>query len=167
VKFPFNFRCIACPWCLDQRDSQTGLERDTVAVPGALRSVGKREFGSPPASNGLDWRTELARWARTSLASFQSHPWLLESIMRRAPIGPNWLDWLESALNALSSIGLNAPQMLSVVFLVDGHVRSAAQISLGVTGTEEWAANFGRVLQTVNGDTRYTSLNAVAVCRWL
>ena len=69
--------------------------------------------------------------------------------------------WVESALRALSGTGLHAKEMLAVILLVDGDVRSTAQISLGVTGMGEWADNFGRVLETVTGDERYPSLTAL------
>jgi AcrR family transcriptional regulator len=117
--------------------------------------------GAPPVSGRLGWRADLAQWARADLAVLQRHRWLLESVMGRVPIGPNWLAWVESALHALSGAGLTAKEMLAVVLLVDGHVRSTAQISLGVTGTSEWAANFGRVLETVTGDARYPALSAL------
>jgi hypothetical protein len=95
------------------------------------------------------------------LADLQRHRWLLESVKGRVPIGPNWLAWVESALRALSGTGLHAKEMLAVILLVDGDVRSTAQISLGVTGMGEWADNFGRVLETVTGDERYPSLTAL------
>jgi Tetracyclin repressor-like, C-terminal domain len=38
----------------------------------------------------------------------------------------------------------------------------AAQISLGVTGTGEWAEHFARVLKTVAGDQRYAALATLA-----
>ena len=117
--------------------------------------------GAPPVTSGLGWRAEIARWARADLATLQRHRWLLESVLGRVPIGPNWLAWVESALRALSGTGLHAKEMLAVILLVDGHVRSTAQISLGISGTGEWADNFGRVLETVTGDERYPALSAL------
>ncbi len=120
-----------------------------------------RARGAPPPSAGLGWRPDLAQWARANLALLRRHPWLLESVMSRVPIGPNWLAWLESGLRAQSGSGLTANEMLAIVVLVDGHVRSSAQISLGVTGTRGWAENFGRALQAVTGDERYSALAAL------
>jgi AcrR family transcriptional regulator len=119
-------------------------------------------LGTPPDPGGRDWRTEIVGWARASLGLFQARPWLLESVMRRAPIGPNWVAWLDAALQALSDSGLTAREMVPTVLLIDGHVRSAAQISLGATGTGEWAENFGRMLQRVSVDPRYAALASVA-----
>jgi AcrR family transcriptional regulator len=117
--------------------------------------------GPPPAPTGRGWRPDFAEWARASLALFLRHPWFLETMLGRVAIGPNWLAWLESALRAVSGIGLTPPEMMAVVLLVDGHVRGAAQISLGATGTAEWATNFGRVIETVSNDPRYPVITAV------
>jgi AcrR family transcriptional regulator len=119
-------------------------------------------LGTPPALTGQDWRTEVAQWVRADLAVFRRHPWLLQTMTSRVPIGPNWLAWLESLLRALSTTGLKANEQISVVFLVDGHARSAAEIALGVTSTPQWAADFGRVLGTVMSDNRFSALAGVA-----
>jgi AcrR family transcriptional regulator len=121
-------------------------------------------IGAPPSPIGRakDWRTELALWARANLAVLQQHPWLLELVGSRMPVGPNWLAWVDSALSALSGTGLTPRETIAVVFLIDGHVRSAAQIALGVTGTDEWVTDFARVLKTITHDERYSALASVA-----
>jgi AcrR family transcriptional regulator len=119
-------------------------------------------LGTPPAPSGRDWRTEVGQWARADLAVFRRHPWLLETTMSRVPIGPNWLAWLESLLQALSATGLKANEQISVAFLVDGHARSTAEITLGITSTPQWAVDFGRVLATVMVDDRFSALAGVA-----
>jgi len=121
-----------------------------------------KTFGEPPQLEGLGWRTELGVWARANLSVLRRHPWLLECLIRRVSIGPNWLAWVESALRAVSRLDLSPREQLAAVVLVDGHVRSAAQISSGVTATREWAANFGEMLRRVSGDARYATLAAVA-----
>ena len=119
-------------------------------------------LGTPPEPGGRDWQAEIVEWARASLGLFEARPWLLESVMRRAPIGPNWAAWLNAALQALSGSGLTASEMVPTVLLIDGHVRSAAQATLGATGTGEWAENFGTMLQRVSVDPRYAALARVA-----
>jgi hypothetical protein len=76
-------------------------------------------LGKPPAPKGLDWRAELEQWVRADLAMFRRHPWLLGTTISRVPVGRNWLAWLESALRALSGIGLTAREMIPVAFLID------------------------------------------------
>lgn len=121
-----------------------------------------RAVGRPPAPGGGDWRTEVARWARASLSSMQRHGWLLESIIGRVAIGPNWLAWIDAALASVEPLRLSARERVAVVLLVDGHVRAAAQISVGATATREWADNFRDVLRRIAGDPRYAALARVA-----
>lgn len=115
-----------------------------------------------------DWAAELQRWARADLAVYQRHPWLLE-LIARGPTGPNWFAWVEAALRALSDTGLTASEMLAMVSLVDGHVRGAAQIFLGLARAEQssgtpdsWGAAFEAGLQRVVGDARFPVLSRVA-----
>ena len=117
--------------------------------------------GPPPAPTGRGWRPDLAEWARSCLATFLRRPWFLETMLGRVAMGPNQLAWLESALRAVSGIGLTAREMMAVFLLVDGHVRAAAQVSVSATGTAEWATNFGRVIETVSNDPRYPVITAV------
>jgi AcrR family transcriptional regulator len=119
-------------------------------------------LGAPPDPGGKDWRTEISQWARASLRLFHARPWLLEAVMRRAPIGPNWLAWLNAALQALRDSGLAATEMIPTVMLIDGHVRGTAQVTLGATGTQEWGENFRRVLENTSSDPRYAALAGVA-----
>lgn len=119
-------------------------------------------IGEPPPQSGLGWRNELAAWARADLAALLRHPWLLESIAGRVTVGPHWVEWVDAAIRALSTLALTAREVIAVVLMVDGHARSTAQIAVGLTGTGEWAANFARVLEVVSGDERYRALATVA-----
>jgi Tetracyclin repressor-like, C-terminal domain len=102
------------------------------------------------------------QWVRADLEISRRHPWLLQATSSRVPIGPHWLAWLEALLRAMEDVGLSGREMISVAFLVGGHARSAAEISLGVTSTPQRAADFERVLQTVIGDSRFPALANVA-----
>jgi hypothetical protein len=119
-------------------------------------------LGPPPASPGGGWREKLAAWARANLANFRRHSWVIETTIHRVPVGPNWLAWLESALRSMSDVGLSAREKIAVVFLVDGHARAAAEISLGVTGTPQWAEDFGRVIERIGGEARFSALASIA-----
>jgi AcrR family transcriptional regulator len=120
-------------------------------------------MGLPPDKGGGEWRFEVARWARASLAMFLEQPWLLEMIARRTTVGPNWLAWLNAALDALSDSGLPAKEMIPAVLLIDSHVRSTAQLRTGAPATPQWAENFGRVLQSVHGNARYATLTRLVM----
>jgi len=81
---------------------------------------------APDAVTG-DWRARLERFARTGFEGYRRHPWLLRMSVRRGPMGPNQTTALEAILTALSGIGLTPGEMMAVVGLVTGYVRSAAQ----------------------------------------
>lgn len=141
------------------------LDAGTMAL---YRHVpGKRELidlmidtalGPPPAPVDGDWRAQVTHWATLSLGLFLKRPWLLGAVMRYAPIGPNWLAWLNAAVGALTGSGLPPEDVLSTILLVDGHVRSAAQVMVGVTSTQEWGQNFGQVMGVALSDPRYAHL---------
>jgi AcrR family transcriptional regulator len=119
-------------------------------------------LGSPPGPGEGPWRSEIARWARASLARCEERPWRLESAQHRVPIGPNWLAWLDAGLRALADSGLAATEMLNAVMLVDGHVRATAQLSAGAAATQRWTQDFRRVLESALGDPRYPALTRLA-----
>ena len=86
-------------------------------------------LGPPPVPGEGPWRSEIARWARASLARFEERPWRLDrhSIeCRSVPIG-----WHGStpACERSREAALAATEMLNAVVLVDGHVRATAQLS--------------------------------------
>lgn len=75
-----------------------------------------------------DWRTRLVDWSRQLLTIYSTHPWLLTATtMRRQLLGPNQLQWMDAALEALESAGLQATERHQVFLLIAGHVRNLAQ----------------------------------------
>lgn len=140
-------------------------------VPGKLELLDvmyDTAIGDPPArEGGADWRTELACWARANFARQHQHNWLLEVVIRRPPIGPNQLRWLDWALQAVSGLGLPHREMLAIVMVLEHYVRGAAQIAIGMAQTEkhtpeaEWAPAYGRVLKQVVTAAAYPALAKV------
>lgn len=118
-------------------------------------------FAGAPRTAGADWRRGLARWARADLALFQRHPWLHESMTYGTAVGPNWLDWLESALRALTGAAMTPKEKMSVILLIDGHARASAQLTSGAKTTGRWAANFARAHARALPDPRYRALAAL------
>jgi AcrR family transcriptional regulator len=117
-------------------------------------------FVDAPRCSARNWRIELARWARAELALLKRRPWLLQTILRRVAIGPNWAEWLNSVLTALSSTGLRGDEMFATATLVDGHVRAAAQMFVGAPGA--WSASFDSVLQRASARPEFAALARVA-----
>jgi AcrR family transcriptional regulator len=119
-------------------------------------------FAACPEPAGGGWRDLMAGWARAELALFQRHPWLQESVMSGTSVGPNWLGWIESALRALAHVPLAPREKVSVMLLVDGHVRATAQISTGAKSGGEWAENFRRALEYASSTGRFRALANIA-----
>jgi AcrR family transcriptional regulator len=95
------------------------------------------------------WRARLELVARENLALFQRHPWMLDVVTFRPPMGPGVVAKYDRELRALDGIGLTDVEMDSVLTLVLGYVQSAAKAAreartieerTGLTDEEWWAA---------------------------
>jgi AcrR family transcriptional regulator len=128
--------------------------------------------GEPPRLDEVagGWRAKLATWARGNWELFQRHPWSLQLVTRRRPMGPNEAAWFEAALQAIAGTGLSEWDMVEVISLVNGYVRGAAQLSLGwapneqragVTDEQSWTASSPFRKRLVDDD-RYPMLRAIA-----
>jgi AcrR family transcriptional regulator len=93
------------------------------------------------------WRARLETYAREQWAHYHRHPWVLQVSGARALLGPNETAVFESALHAVSGIGLDGREMIHVVVLVGEYVRGAAQRAVeaaqaaqrtGVTDEQWW-----------------------------
>ena len=113
-------------------------------------------FSDPPADRTGNWRQDLESWARAELAMLQGRPWMIETVLKRVAIGPNWAAWLDAAFAALASTSLRTSEKFASIVLIDGHVRAAAQIAVGAIG--EWQENFSQVLASAVTDPRYRAL---------
>lgn len=113
-----------------------------------------------------DWRARLERWARESLASHRRHPWVLQVATIHPPMGPNEVAWGDSALRALSGIGLAEREIVAVINVVDGFVRGVARKSVdaarveqrtGLTD-EQWYASRAPLLEKLIDPVRYPTM---------
>jgi AcrR family transcriptional regulator len=95
------------------------------------------------------WRARLELVARENLALFNRHPWMLELVTFRPPMGPGVIAKYDFELRALEGIGLTDVEMDSVLALVLGYVHGAARQALeaklveqrtGLTDEEWWSA---------------------------
>jgi AcrR family transcriptional regulator len=115
----------------------------------------------PPAPRG-SWRDELTRLAHAKRAMLCARPWLAELPFVAAPHGPNWLSWLEAALDALARTGLSAPDMGQMLSVIDGYTRGASDTAISLArarargvSESEWAAAVGADLGRAIGDPRF------------
>jgi AcrR family transcriptional regulator len=91
--------------------------------------------GPPPAElfePAPSWREATDRWARAILQRYQGHVWIFGVEVFGPPIMPNQLAWLDAFLRGFAETGLSAQDQLSTSLLVDGYVRSWAQLSDGL-----------------------------------
>lgn len=125
-------------------------------------------LGGPPAPEvGADWRSALARWARANRELYRRHGWLLEVTLRRPPLGPNQLRWLDAALQAIAELGLEPELLLDVVVLVEQYVQGAARIEVGLAAAArrhgitdgDWGPLYAQVFARVVADERFPALS--------
>ena len=127
-------------------------------------------WGTPPQRSGPPgtWREEVERWAWAKRAVMVARPWLGELPFIVAPHGPNWLAWLEMAVEALALSGLGAGDVFDMLHAADGYVRGGSDTAIsfakararGVSSTE-WMAAVSVDLVRAVGDPRYPTLSAL------
>ena len=107
------------------------------------------------------WRARLELVARENLALFHRHPWMLELVTFRPPMGPGVIAKYDFELRALEGIGLSDVEMDSVLALVLGYVQASARQALearlveqrtGLTDEEWWAAQAPLLEQVLGPD---------------
>ncbi|MFN2564186.1 MAG: TetR/AcrR family transcriptional regulator [Gemmatimonadaceae bacterium] len=127
-------------------------------------------MGTPPRRTGPNggWRRELERWAHAKRAMMISRPWLAELPFVAAPHGPNWLSWVERAVEALSGTGLSAREVFDMLHTIDGYVRggsdtaiSRAKANARGMSDEDWEAAVAADLVRAVGNPRYPALSAL------
>ncbi|MEP6762865.1 MAG: TetR/AcrR family transcriptional regulator [Gemmatimonadaceae bacterium] len=126
--------------------------------------------GLPPTLNepGGNWRIQMTRWSQAKRAMLVARPWLAELPFVAAPHGPNWLSWMEAAVDALSSTGLNSADVGQMLSVVAGYTRGASDTAISLaraqargTSAEEWAAGVGADLGRAIGDPRFPKFAAL------
>jgi len=133
-----------------------------------LDAIVDAAMGTPPARTGPkgEWREEVERWAWAKRAMLMSHPWLGELPFVAAPHGPNWLAWLEGAVDSLSGTGLGAVDVLDMLNVLDGYVRGGSDTAISLAkarargiSDEEWGASISADLMRAVGDPRFPVLS--------
>ncbi|MER0478079.1 TetR/AcrR family transcriptional regulator [Streptomyces sp. Edi2] len=96
------------------------LMRDTV--------VGELDVAAPdhPGAEDGDWRSGMEAWARAHWALHLRHPWLVHTAGSRRLPGPNIMADYDRALRIVEGMGLQASEVVAVVQLVGGFVKTAA-----------------------------------------
>lgn len=95
------------------------------------------------------WREQLEAVARTDLAFYMRHPWVLEISGSRPPLGPGTFDVYEAVLRVVADTGLTKAELSPAVSSLAAFVRGAAHGELmkaravresGISDEEWWEA---------------------------
>ncbi|MFF5975532.1 TetR/AcrR family transcriptional regulator [Streptomyces sp. NPDC012769] len=113
------------------------------------RVQGESFEDDPEAPTG--WRDTVTKLARSHLALYRAHPWLLKVSQARSVLGPSALRGLEVCLSGLKGphgMGLSDQQTIGVIITVQGFVSGIARMEIeaveaaretGVDDDEFWA----------------------------
>jgi AcrR family transcriptional regulator len=94
-------------------------------------------FGPAPDLGGDGWRAGATAWVEAQVDRYAVRPWLLDMPIRGAPATPNLLSWVEVLLQALDPTGLSQHDNLGCVLLLDGYVRSYANLARQLGASEQ------------------------------
>jgi AcrR family transcriptional regulator len=83
-----------------------------------------------PAAPSGDWRADLLLLAARQRAVLRRHPWLIDAVTHRQPLGPATLAYLEFTMAALDPAGLDAATCLETVGLLNGLVLNLVRAEL-------------------------------------
>ncbi|QHC24288.1 TetR/AcrR family transcriptional regulator [Streptomyces sp. GS7] len=91
-------------------------------------AVGELDLAAPdrPGPEDGDWRAGMEAWARAHWALHLRHPWLVHTAGSRRLPGPNIMADYDRALRIAEGTGLRASEVVAVVSLVGGFVKTAA-----------------------------------------
>ncbi|MFC4565402.1 TetR/AcrR family transcriptional regulator [Nocardiopsis mangrovi] len=94
---------------------------------------------APDVGHIEGWRAQLEAVARSLLATYQRHPWVLEAHAPGPPVGPGGLSWLEAGLGPLSRAGLEPEEALGAMLFLDGALRGLARLGADMSRTRRQA----------------------------
>jgi AcrR family transcriptional regulator len=132
------------------------------------------EAARPDGTEG-GWRAGLELYAREAWALYLRHPWALRVPYSRGFMGPNQAAALDSALRAVSGIGLSKGEMVAVFGVVAGYVQGVARTSAEAAQTEratgvtddEWWSVHGRLMAKYIDRDRYPTLASISAEEWV
>jgi AcrR family transcriptional regulator len=106
-------------------------------------AVADLELPEPPED---DWRAGLTQWTAASLDVFVRHPWYSRIPVSGAPMTPNVLRIVDTALRAMRSVPLSDEEKLATVLLLASYVRGVGDVQsdLVTSGTSEDEATGAR-----------------------
>ncbi|CAM5456217.1 TetR family transcriptional regulator [Streptomyces spiroverticillatus] len=132
-------------------------------VPGKdqlVAAMNDAAIGHPPASGAVGWRTEVEAWVEALWGLYLSHPWMLHTPTRSAPVGPHELAWFEALLTLFQQAGVERGQLIPLATFVSSAVRDLARVATELD--PDGAAAYGQVLAERLDPARFPTLCALA-----
>jgi AcrR family transcriptional regulator len=117
---------------------------------------------APPEDLESGWRARLEFIAKANWALYHRHPWMLQVITSRPPLGPLTMAKYEYELGAVDGIGLTDLEMDAVIGVIGSYVQGAARTSIdasqlvqrsGMTDLQWWEASAPVLARVVDGTT--------------
>lgn len=125
-----------------------------------LELIADRVIGTPPEiPSDLPWRTGLEVWARAEYDALMRHRWWLRLPISGAPLGPNNMAWLETALGCLASTPLPEALKVQVALNVSVHVIGRARFTADLVVDAE-SDNYAAILPRLIDPVRFPALTA-------
>lgn len=145
--------------------STMALYRYVASKDELLELMVDRALGVPPPRPARErsWRTGLTRWASGIRAAYLAQPWTLKVPITGAPVGPNNVAWMESALAAMRATQLTYAEKMSCLLLVSGFVRNDATLASDVTAAQQRGGpppDYGAVLMSLTGPAEFPEIHA-------
>ena len=145
-----------------------------VAIMSVYRYVSAKEdlllmmvdtgLGDPPDPvPGESWREGLTRWVQAVRSAYQRHPWSLRVPIGGAPLGPNNVAYLESALTSLNRVDLSEQEKISTVILLSGFVRNETTLNADILAASasgaQPATGYGEMLSVLTTEDDFPALH--------
>lgn len=140
------------------KDDLLELMVDAIAAP-----------APDPADMPEQWRDGLHWWAHQQFAVVRRHPWLAQYGFTHPPMGPNNIQWMECAIQAILKSGLSEDDVIGVLMLISNYTQSEARQQFyliqaeATTGVayEDVGRVYARILEKVVDDGQHPGLGRI------
>jgi AcrR family transcriptional regulator len=109
-----NAGTMSLYWHVASKEELLDLMIDTVQ--------GEQQAPEPSG----DWRADLGALTRNARAALHHHPWMVDFIGGRPPLGPKALQNIERALASLDGLGIDKVTAMTIVMTVTTYATGAA-----------------------------------------
>jgi len=108
------------------------LYRHVASKDELVRRMLDETLGTAPALESADWRAGLEQWSRAMLAVLELHPWGIDVPITGILGTHAQLSWLDRALEAMASTGLDDGSKAEIALLLNGYVFWSARLRFQV-----------------------------------